>query len=92
MTKNIKKIFQYYRIFRTPGMFNEDLKLFKRFNMLLQKYYNTEKEIYLKEANNVLITLSNIFDVTKTFISDVDELFIETQHKKRFQDMIQKIT
>jgi len=91
MTKNIKKIFRYYKIFRTPGMYNSDLKLFRKFNVLIQKYKNTNKEIYLKEANNTIIIVNNIFEISNDFINIITDEYIEQENKQIFQNMIKSL-
>ena len=57
------KIALAYKIKRLSLFIDEDIKLIKRLNQVLQRLEKYDKEIYILESINILKQLDNVFDL-----------------------------
>lgn len=87
--KEIKKeLLKGYYVFRTTKLINEDIKLLKKMNNLMQKYTNTNKDKYRLETINILKITSNVVTFSKELIDIIKKKLIEEKHREIFDEII----
>lgn len=71
-----KKVFKYYRIFRTTAMVDEDLKALRKINNLISKYTNSGNDRYRFEAVNIIKTFANLTNFEDSLTEIIKEKII----------------
>jgi len=66
-----KGLLQFYKVFRTTNLVKTDIKLIRKYNTLIDKYHLKNMDKYLYESKNIIIMLSNIFEITDLFVEYV---------------------
>lgn len=61
------KVVSAYKINRISNFIEEDIKQIKKLNQILQRLEKYNKEQYILESMNVLLSLDNIFDINKLY-------------------------
>jgi hypothetical protein len=68
MNEDIKlKVVHAYKVPRLTSFVDEDIKLIKKLNQVLQRLEKYDKEQYILEATNIIKTLDNVFDLNKLY-------------------------
>lgn len=68
MNEDIKlKVVLSYKVPRITSFVDEDIKLIKKLNQVLQRLEKYEKEQYILEATNIIKTLDNVFNLNKLY-------------------------
>jgi len=86
-----KQIFQYYTVFCTTAMVENDIKNLKRINNLIYKFINTGKEQYRLEAINILKTFSNITKFDSNLIELIKNKIINEENYTFFDILLENI-
>jgi hypothetical protein len=61
------KIALAYKVPRVTKFIDEDIKLIKKLNMVLQRLEKYDKEIYILESLNIIKQLNNVFDLNDLY-------------------------
>lgn len=89
MNKFKKKLFSYYKIYRTSKLIVDDLKIFKKINNLSLKYLKTEKLRYKLEIINIIRIMHNLFNVDENLIDLFKEEIIEDVYHNLFTNFLE---
>lgn len=86
-----KEIFPFYKVYRTTGMIEGDIKGIRKINNLIFKYNNTQKERYKLEAINILKTTANLVDFNDDFVKIIENRIILEEHRPLFSSLVSEM-
>ena len=83
-----KELLKHYKVYRTVGMVDHDIKSIKKINNLMYKFNNTQKNRYRLEAINILKTTANLVNFDDDFIKILKKRIILTEHLEQFEGLL----
>lgn len=83
-----KELLKFYKVYRTTGMVEDDIKSIKKINNLMYKYNNTQKDRYRLEAINILKTTANLVNFDDEFVDIIKKRIILPEHLEQFGGLL----
>lgn len=89
MTNLKKEMIGFYKVYRTTGMIEDDIKVIRKINNLISKYLNTNNERYKFEAINILKTTANLVRFEPAFVTIIKQRIILKEYRDTFERFIE---
>lgn len=87
MTENEIKLAHYSKCFMTTPLFLTYIKLLSKINTCMGKFTKTQKQIYIEECKNILLTINNSINIYRD--NSIILVYIDEPYKERIKQILE---